>query len=63
MDGNPLWGRELEVLRMAARGMANAGIARALTISPATVKRHLANAYENPERRWPQEGRRPSRTR
>jgi DNA-binding CsgD family transcriptional regulator len=51
MDGNPLSGRELEVLKMAASGMTNARITRTLTISPATVERHLANAYENPERR------------
>jgi DNA-binding CsgD family transcriptional regulator len=46
MDGNPLSGREIEVLKMAARGMTNARIADALTISAATVKRHLANSYE-----------------
>ena len=39
-------GRELEVLAAAARGMSNRRIAGALSISEATVKRHLANAYE-----------------
>ncbi len=44
--GDRLAGRELEVLKMAARGMTNARIADALAISAATVKRHLANSYE-----------------
>jgi DNA-binding CsgD family transcriptional regulator len=44
--GNPLTGRQLEVLKMAASGLTNARIADALHLSEATVKRHLANVYE-----------------
>ncbi len=44
--GNPLTGRQLEVLKMAACGLSNTRIADALHISEATVKRHLANVYE-----------------
>jgi DNA-binding NarL/FixJ family response regulator len=35
--------RELEVLKMVARGMSNAEIADKLTISPATAKTHVAH--------------------
>ncbi len=35
--------RELEVLRMIARGMENAAIAQALNISPRTAKNHVSN--------------------
>ncbi len=38
--------RELEVVRMVARGMRNRGIAEALFISEGTVKIHLHNIYE-----------------
>ncbi len=38
-------GRELEILLLAARGLSNRQIAASLTISEATVKRHLANLY------------------
>jgi DNA-binding NarL/FixJ family response regulator len=37
--------RELEILLLAARGLSNHQISRRLTISEATVKRHLANVY------------------
>jgi LuxR family maltose regulon positive regulatory protein len=37
--------RELEVLRMIAAGLRNQEIAGELSISAATVKRHIANAY------------------
>jgi DNA-binding NarL/FixJ family response regulator len=37
--------RELEILLLAARGLSNHQIARRLSISEATVKRHLANVY------------------
>jgi len=38
--------RELEILRLIAVGMRNQEIADQLFISPATVKRHIANVYE-----------------
>ncbi|MCZ7574313.1 MAG: response regulator transcription factor [Ardenticatenaceae bacterium] len=41
----PLTGRELEVLELAARGLTNRGIGRALGISDRTVQGHLANIY------------------
>jgi pimeloyl-ACP methyl ester carboxylesterase/DNA-binding CsgD family transcriptional regulator len=41
----PLSRRELEVLRLAADGLANAAIATAMGLSPRTVERHLSNAY------------------
>jgi pimeloyl-ACP methyl ester carboxylesterase/DNA-binding CsgD family transcriptional regulator len=37
--------RELEVLRLAADGLGNDGIADALALSPRTVERHLQNIY------------------
>ena len=37
--------REMEILVLVARGLSNSQIANALTLSKATVKRHLANAY------------------
>jgi ATP/maltotriose-dependent transcriptional regulator MalT len=38
--------RETEVLVLAARGLSNEQIAEEVHLSPATVKRHLANVYE-----------------
>lgn len=43
--GPGLTGRELEILRLAAQGLSKPRIARLLTISPNTVKRHMANIY------------------
>jgi pimeloyl-ACP methyl ester carboxylesterase/DNA-binding CsgD family transcriptional regulator len=47
--GNPgleaLSERELDVLRLAAEGLANDAIAASLGLSPRTVERHLSNAY------------------
>ena len=37
--------RELQVLRLVARGMANKQIARRLEISERTVKVHLGNVF------------------
>jgi DNA-binding CsgD family transcriptional regulator len=37
--------RELEVLRALGAGMSNKEIARALSVSPNTVKTHLANLF------------------
>ena len=41
----PLTTRELEILRLISAGLRNQEIADHLTISAATVKRHIANAY------------------
>ncbi len=41
----PLTERELEVLRLAAKGMGNKQIGAALAISDRTVQGHLANIY------------------
>jgi DNA-binding NarL/FixJ family response regulator len=43
-EGSPS-AREIEILLLAARGLSNRQIATTLTISEATVKRHLANLY------------------
>jgi DNA-binding NarL/FixJ family response regulator len=37
--------REIEVLRLVARGYSNPQIAAQLTISPKTVSRHLESIY------------------
>ncbi|MCA1905870.1 MAG: helix-turn-helix transcriptional regulator [Desulfarculus sp.] len=42
----PLTPRELEVLRLAARGLTNPQIAEVLRLSPHTVKRHLDNIFQ-----------------
>ena len=41
----PLSPRELDVLRLASRGLDNQAIATELGLSPRTVERHLSNAY------------------
>lgn len=41
----PLTEREIEVLRLAARGLTNRAIGRELGISDRTVQGHLANVY------------------
>ncbi len=43
--GGVLSVREMEILLLVAQGISNREIANALTLSEATVKRHLANAY------------------
>ena len=45
MLAEPLTAREVEILRLVAAGLRNQEIADRLYISPATVKRHIANAY------------------
>jgi LuxR family maltose regulon positive regulatory protein len=49
--GQSLTARELEILRLIAAGLRNQEIADQLSISPATVKRHVANAYGKLEAR------------
>jgi DNA-binding NarL/FixJ family response regulator len=48
LDEGPggLTGRQTEIVVLAARGLSNSEIAGELFISEATVKRHLANVYE-----------------
>ena len=43
--------REVEVLRLAARGAKNQQIADALVVSPRTVQHHLASIYDKTGRR------------
>jgi DNA-binding NarL/FixJ family response regulator len=41
--------RELEILLLAARGLSNRQIAKKINVAEATIKRHLANAYNKME--------------
>lgn len=41
----PLTEREIEILRLAKRGLPNPQIAQALHISPGTVRNHLSAIY------------------
>ncbi|CAG1019879.1 partial Transcriptional regulatory protein LiaR, partial [Burkholderiaceae bacterium] len=43
---DPLSARETEVLALMARGLSNKHIARALDLSPHTVKRHVAHILD-----------------
>lgn len=45
-SGTPLTERELDTLRLAARGLPNKLIAHELSISPRTVQEHLANVFD-----------------
>jgi len=45
VDGKSLSDRELEVLRLAARGLSNAGIAQELDLSTRTVQVHLTHIF------------------
>lgn len=45
VDGESLSDRELEVLRLAARGLTNAGIAQQLGLSTRTVQVHLTHIF------------------
>jgi DNA-binding NarL/FixJ family response regulator len=48
-SGGVLSARELEILLLAARGLNNRQIGKALFITEGTVKRHLANTYQKME--------------
>jgi DNA-binding NarL/FixJ family response regulator len=43
--------REVDVLRLTARGLSNKGIASSLVVSPRTVQNHLAAMYDKTGRR------------
>ncbi|HEY5856605.1 MAG TPA: HD domain-containing phosphohydrolase [Aldersonia sp.] len=45
-----LTAREVEVLRLAARGLSNKEIGAALTLSPRTIGNHLARSYDKIDR-------------
>jgi DNA-binding CsgD family transcriptional regulator/PAS domain-containing protein len=45
LGASRLSARELEVLQLSARGLTTAATAKALVVSPATVKTHLAHIY------------------
>ena len=44
-EGRVLTARELEILELIARGMSNAEAARALGLSPGTIRTHLEHIY------------------
>lgn len=48
---NDLTDREVDVLRLAARGLSNKEIASSLVISPRTAQNHLAAIYDKTDRR------------
>ncbi|MEA2218054.1 MAG: hypothetical protein QOJ35_680 [Solirubrobacteraceae bacterium] len=48
---NDLTDREVDVLRLTARGLSNKAIAAALVVSPRTVQNHLAAVYDKTGRR------------
>ena len=48
-DDGGLSPRELEVVKLVARGLTNAEIADVLVVSPATVKTHVARVLEKLE--------------
>jgi HD-GYP domain-containing protein (c-di-GMP phosphodiesterase class II) len=48
---NDLTDREVEVLRLTARGLSNKEIASSLVVSPRTVQNHLAAVYDKTGRR------------
>ena len=43
--------REVDVLRLCARGLSNRDIAEKLVVSARTVQHHLASIYDKTERR------------
>jgi DNA-binding NarL/FixJ family response regulator len=43
---NDLTDREVDVLRVLARGLGNREIAQTLVLSPRTVQHHLASVYD-----------------
>jgi len=48
---NDLIDREVDVLRLTARGLSNKEIAASLVVSPRTVQNHLAAVYDKTSRR------------
>uniref|UniRef100_UPI0039EE111F response regulator transcription factor n=1 Tax=Sinomonas sp. G460-2 TaxID=3393464 RepID=UPI0039EE111F len=44
-SSGPLTSRELDVVRLVAKGLTNRAVAQELVLSEKTVARHLANIY------------------